>query len=70
MFHNLLCFRKPYLSKLLLCQDLVQVKMRNFPRFNPPKAQPQCVFFHTLVRIRFVLQKASRYSEIKRYACL
>ena len=26
--------------KLVLCQDLVQVKMRNFSHFNLPKAQP------------------------------
>ena len=25
---------------LVLCQDLVQVKMRNFSHFNLPKAQP------------------------------
>ena len=27
-------------SNLFLCQDLVQVKMRNFSHFNLPKAQP------------------------------
>ena len=26
--------------QLVLCQDLVQVKMRNFSHFNLPKAQP------------------------------
>ena len=25
---------------VVLCQDLVQVKMRNFSHFNLPKAQP------------------------------
>ena len=31
----------PKLSvSLVLCQDLVQVKMRNFSHFNLPKAQP------------------------------
>ena len=25
---------------MVLCQDLVQVKMRNFSHFNLPKAQP------------------------------
>ena len=28
------------LYALVLCQDLVQVKMRNFSHFNLPKAQP------------------------------
>ena len=27
-------------GSLVLCQDLVQVKMRNFSHFNLPKAQP------------------------------
>ena len=27
-------------SRVFLCQDLVQVKMRNFSHFNLPKAQP------------------------------
>ena len=27
-------------QELVLCQDLVQVKMRNFSHFNLPKAQP------------------------------
>ena len=40
--------------EMVLCQDLVQVKMRNFSHFNPPEAQPQCVFFHTIVRIHLV----------------
>ena len=39
---------------MVLCQDLVQVKMKNFSTFNLPEAQHQCVFFHTLVRIQLV----------------
>ena len=27
-------------TQVVLCQDLVQVKMRNFSHFNLPKAQP------------------------------
>ena len=37
--------------QLVLCQDLVQVKMRNFSHFNLPKAQPQYVTSRILVRI-------------------
>ncbi|MBC8535039.1 transposase, partial [Yeguia hominis] len=36
--------------RLLLCQDFVQIKMRQFSAFNLPRAQPACAFFHTLVR--------------------
>jgi len=49
------------LSFLVLCQDLVQVKMRNFSHFNPPEAQPQCVFFHTIVRIHLVTYSYNGY---------
>ena len=31
------------MANMVLCQYLVQVKMRNFSHFNPPEAQPQCV---------------------------
>ncbi|MCB6948325.1 hypothetical protein LIZ84_10700, partial [Roseburia faecis] len=49
---------------LVLCQDLVQVKMRNFSDFNPPEAQPQCVFFHTLVRIHLVTYSYNGYEFV------
>ena len=32
--------RKANVNLVFLCQDLVQVKMRNFSHFNLPKAQP------------------------------
>ena len=49
---------------LVLCQDLVQVKMRNFSHFNPPEAQPQCVFFHTIVRIHLVTYSCNGYEFV------
>ena len=51
-------------SGLVLCQDLVQVKMRNFSHFNPPEAQPQCVFFHTIVRIHLVTYSYNGYEFV------
>ena len=48
---------------MVLCQDLVQVKMRNFSHFNPPEAQPQCVFFHTIVRIHLVTYSYNGYGD-------
>ena len=56
--------RLPYPELLVLCQDLVQVKMRNFSHFNPPEAQPQCVFFHTIVRIHFVTYSCNGYEFV------
>ena len=50
--------------RLVLCQDLVQVKMRNFSHFNPPEAQPQCVFFHTIVRIHLVTYSYNGYEFV------
>ena len=52
------------LRALVLCQDLVQVKMRNFSHFNPPEAQPQCVFFHTIVRIHLVTYSYNGYEFV------
>ena len=52
---------------LVLCQDLVQVKMRNFSHFNPPEAQPQCVFFHTIVRIHLVTYSYNGYEFVSYY---
>ena len=49
---------------LVLCQDLVQVKMRNFSHFNPLEAQPQCVFFHTIVRIHLVTYSYNGYEFV------
>ena len=49
---------------VVLCQDLVQVKMRNFSHFNPPEAQPQCVFFHTIVRIHLVTYSYNGYEFV------
>ena len=49
---------------MVLCQDLVQVKMRNFSHFNPPEAQPQCVFFHTIVRIHLVTYSYNGYEFV------
>ena len=49
---------------VVLCQDLVQVKMRNFSHFNPPEAQPQCVFFHILVRIHLVTYSYNVYEFV------
>ena len=51
-------------QELVLCQDLVQVKMRNFSHFNPPEAQPQCVFFHTIVRIHLVTYSYNGYEFV------
>ena len=39
-----------FLPIMLLCQDFVQIKMRQFSAFNLPEAQPACAFFRTLVR--------------------
>ena len=52
------------LEEMVLCQDLVQVKMRNFSHFNPPEAQPQCVFFHTIVRIHLVTYSYNGYEFV------
>ena len=52
---------------VVLCQDLVQVKMRNFSHFNPPEAQPQCSFFHTLVRIRLATYSCNGYEFVSYY---
>ena len=52
------------LLNVVLCQDLVQVKMRNFSHFNPPEAQPQCVFFHTIVRIHLVTYSYNGYEFV------
>ena len=49
---------------VVLCQDLVQVKMRNFSHFNPPEAQPQCVFFYTIVRIHLVTYSYNGYEFV------
>ena len=51
-------------GEMVLCQDLVQVKMRNFSHFNPPEAQPQCVFFHTIVRIHLVTYSYNGYEFV------
>ena len=51
-------------GSMVLCQDLVQVKMRNFSHFNPPEAQPQCVFFHTIVRIHLVTYSCNGYEFV------
>ena len=43
MYHNsidITTFDGYILRIVVLCQDLVQVKMRNFSHFNLPKAQP------------------------------
>ena len=50
--------------QMVLCQDLVQVKMRNFSHFNPPEAQPQCVFFYTIVRIHLVTYSYNGYEFV------
>lgn len=50
--------------QMVLCQDLVQVKMRNFSHFNPLEAQPQCVFFHTIVRIHLVTYSYNGYEFV------
>ena len=52
------------MANMVLCQYLVQVKMRNFSHFNPPEAQPQCVFFHTLVRIHLVTYSYNGYEFV------
>ena len=53
---------------LVLCQDLVQVKMRNSPpHFNLPKAPPQCAFFYTLVRIRLATYSCNGYEFVSYY---
>ena len=51
-------------EELVLCQDLVQVKMRNFSHFNLPEAQPQCVFFYTIVRIHLVTYSYNGYEFV------
>ena len=51
-------------NRMVLCQDLVQVKMRNFSHFNPPEAQPQCVFFYTIVRIHLVTYSYNGYEFV------
>lgn len=71
--NSIICFTRMYpffrihnswVRHLVLCQDLVQVKMRKFPHFNPPEAQPQCVFFHTLVRIRLATYSCNGYEFV------
>ncbi len=52
------------MANMVLCQDLVQVKMRNFSHFNPPEAQPQCVFFYTIVRIHLVTYSYNGYEFV------
>ena len=52
------------MANMVLCQYLVQVKMRNFSHFNPPEAQPQCVFFHTIVRIHLVTYSYNGYEFV------
>ena len=61
---NAILIAKTGLIKVVLCQDLVQVKMRNFSHFNPPEAQPQCVFFHTIVRIHLVTYSYNGYEFV------
>ena len=56
--------RKALIRNMVLCQDLVQVKMRNFSHFNPPEAQPQCVFFYTIVRIHLVTYSYNGYEFV------
>ena len=51
-------------QEVVLCQDLVQVKMRNFSHFNLPEAQPQCVFFYTIVRIHLVTYSYNGYEFV------
>ena len=53
-----------HVYSMVLCQDLVQVKMRNFSDFNPPEAQPQCVFFYTIVRIHLVTYSYNGYEFV------
>ena len=57
-FHDLI------LHPVVICQDLVQVKMRNFSHFNPPEAQHQCVFFYTIVRIHLVTYSYNGYEFV------
>ena len=52
------------MANMVLCQYLVQVKMRNFSHFNPLEAQPQCVFFHTIVRIHLVTYSYNGYEFV------
>ena len=54
----------PEKEDVVLCQYLVQVKMRNFSHFNPPEAQPQCVFFYTIVRIHLVTYSYNGYEFV------
>lgn len=49
---------------MILCQDLVQVKMRNFSHFNLPKVQLSCGFFNILVRIRPVTHSRNGYESV------
>ena len=60
----ILLFKEVEQKELVLCQDLVQVKMRKFPHFNQPEAQPQCVFFHILVRIHLVTYSYNGYEFV------
>ena len=57
LLHDIICM-------VVLCQDLVQVKMRNYPHFNLPEARPPCAFFHTLVRIRLVTYSYNDYEFV------
>ena len=52
------------MANMVLCQYLVQVKMRNFSHFNPPEAQPQRVFFYTIVRIHLVTYSYNGYEFV------
>ena len=64
MFANNCCDWMHGIIHMVLCQDLVQVKMRNFSHFNPPEAQPQCVFFYTIVRIHLVTYSYNGYEFV------
>ena len=64
LYHDTVRNMSENVEELVLCQDLVQVKMRNFSHFNPPEAQPQCVFFHTIVRIHLVTYSYNGYEFV------
>ena len=64
MFANNCCDWMHGIIHMVLCQDLVQVKMRNFSHFNLPEAQPQCVFFYTIVRIHLVTYSYNGYEFV------
>ena len=64
LYMRVLDFSSALFDTMVLCQDLVQVKMRNFSHFNPLEAQPQCVFFHTIVRIHLVTYSYNGYEFV------